>query len=49
MCLLEFFIVVIILMLFSAFVLTLGMFLIKYLIWIQGKVFSEDEDEDEED
>lgn len=45
MCLLEFFIGVIILMLFCAVVLTVGMFLIKYLIWLQSKVFPEDKED----
>lgn len=45
MSFLEFFIGVIILMLFSAVVLTVGMFLIKYVIWLQSKVFPEDEEE----
>lgn len=42
MCLLEFFIGVIILMLFFAVVLTIGMFLIRYLVWLQSKLFPED-------
>lgn len=45
MSLLEFFIGVIILMLFCAVILTLGMFLIKYLVWMQSKVFPEDEED----
>ena len=42
MYLLEFFIGVIILMLFCVIILTIGMFLIKYLIWLQSKVFPGD-------
>lgn len=45
MCLLEFFFGVIILMLFCAIILTIGMFLIKYLIWLQSKLFPGDEED----
>ena len=46
MFLLEFFIAVIILMLFCAVILTIGMFLIKYLVWLQSKVFPDDEEDE---
>lgn len=45
MCLLEFLIGVIILILFCTIILTIGMFLIKYLIWLQSKLFPGDVDD----
>ena len=45
MYLLEFFIGVIIIMLFAAVILTIGMFLIKYLTWLQSKVFPENKED----